>query len=569
LFRFEFLGWSHPEIKPARVSDVRLTIRADIEDRNFHSETQRNSGSEYHFHSNTHPLKTGPGFSFKPAADRQLRVQATAGVYHHEPEWCLNLAHTVEQSRGQTGEGDAFSPGWFDLPLEIGVPETLLLTAELHESGPSEFSVDFDRSSPEDPLPADDSFGRQLARAVQAYVVRRDEFKTIIAGYPWFLDWGRDSLICARGLISAGMTDVVEQLLIAFGRFEKDGTLPNTIHGEDASNRDTSDAPLWYGIVVEELAKVVGKRIYSTRVDRSGRTIGDVLSAIGLGYSRGTPNGIRVDESSGLVWSPSHFTWMDTNYPAGSPREGFPIEIQALWIRLLRQLHRVGSPQTKGFWMDLEEKATASFSALFWLDQDQRFSDCLICAPGTPAREALADDALRSNSLFAVTLGLADGERARATVRDAGRCLIVPGALRSLAPLPVRNRLPVCSSDGRLLNDPALPYIGQYAGDEDAQRKPAYHNGTAWTWTFPSFCEALAIAWGSEPAAIAAAKAYLGSMEPLLAEGCFGHLPEILDGDAPHQQRGCDAQAWGATEALRVWQWLAAKPSAPSDLTPP
>lgn len=107
-----------------------------------------------------------------------------------------------------------------------------------------------------------------------------------------------------------------------------------------------------------------------------------------------------------------------------------------------------------------------------------------------------------------------------------------------------------------MLNDPTNPYWGHYEGDEDTRRKPAYHNGTAWTWTFPVFCEALARAHDSAPEAVAAARAYLGSASDLLNEGCLGQLPEIVDGDAPHTQRGCDAQAWGATEALRVWTVL-------------
>jgi glycogen debranching enzyme len=111
--------------------------------------------------------------------------------------------------------------------------------------------------------------------------------------------------------------------------------------------------------------------------------------------------------------------------------------------------------------------------------------------------------------------------------------------------------------DGQLLNNPTAPYWPHYEGDEDTRRKPAYHNGTAWTWTFPSFCEALAQAWDFAPEAVAAAKSYLGSADHLLNEGCLGQLPEVLDGDAPHAQRGCDAQAWGATEALRVWKLLA------------
>jgi glycogen debranching enzyme len=136
------------------------------------------------------------------------------------------------------------------------------------------------------------------------------------------------------------------------------------------------------------------------------------------------------------------------------------------------------------------------------------------------------------------------------------RHLVIPGALRTLAPLPVNVALSIYSKDGYLLNDPKWPYWGRYEGDEDTRRKPAYHNGTAWCWTFPSFCEALVRAWDFAPEAVAAAKAYLGSMGRLLEEGCIGQLPEILDGDAPHIQRGCDAQAWSVTEALRVWKVL-------------
>jgi len=180
----------------------------------------------------------------------------------------------------------------------------------------------------------------------------------------------------------------------------------------------------------------------------------------------------------------------------------------------------------------------------------------LIAKNGQTAAEAKVDDALRGNYLFAVSLGLVTGERAKRCVEAAQKYLVVPGALRSLAPLPVSVPLPICGNNGQLLNNPAEPYWGHYEGDEDTRRKPAYHNGTAWTWTFPVFCEALARAWDFSPAAVAAARAYLGSLDQLMNNGCLGQIPEILDGDAPHTQRGCDAQAWGVTEALRVWKLL-------------
>jgi starch synthase (maltosyl-transferring) len=540
--------------------EVRLTVRVDIEDRNFHWETHRNSGADFHFSSNTRALVDAAGFAFTPAEDRKLRVASDIGVYHPQPEWCENIQYPVEASRGQVAAGDSYSPGWFELPMTRGASATLVVSADATTPAAEEVSAGkFSTGKPAGAavvFAKDDAFGQQLLRAAGAYVVRRDRGVTVIAGYPWFLDWGRDSLICARGLLAGGMTEQVKELLVTFGRFEKDGTLPNTIHGEDASNRDTSDAPLWYGIVCEEMATQSGAEFYQTRVD-ANRTIADVLLGIASGYARGTPNGIRMDAESGLIWSPSHFTWMDTNFPAGTPREGYPVEIQSLWIRLLRQAANIAAENERGRWRELASRAEVSFQKYFWLADHGYFADQLVAGPGRTAAQGVVDDSLRSNCLFAVSLGLVSGAAARSCVDAALRHLVVPGALRTLAPLPVSPPLPIYGNNGGgLLNNPVEPYWGRYEGDEDTRRKPAYHNGTAWTWTFPNFCEALAKAWEGAPEALAAARSYLGSMDRLLMHECVGQIPEILDGDAPHTQRGCDAQAWGVTEALRVWKLL-------------
>jgi len=562
-------------------ADVRLTVRFDIEDRNFHQETKHNGGADQHFSTNTHEIRNCIGFAFTPAPDRQLRVFANSGEYHSQPEWCENISHPVEQSRGQTGSGDAYSPGWFELPLPKGASVTLVVTAE-NDGSPHPASGH--------PLPAqrgegrgeghvqENHFEQQLSRAARQFVVRRDQGKTVIAGYPWFLDWGRDTCIAARGLLAAGMVDEVKQILLTFAKFEKDGTLPNLMHGEDAFNRDTSDAPLWFAIACEEFANLgrdgvppsltssgkMGRRhgvpptddFYSVLVDENGRTIRNVLLSIAENYTKGTPNGIRMDPDSALIWSPGHFTWMDTNFPAGTPREGYPIEIQVLWIRLLQQLEEISERAERKKWSDVATRAIASLEKLFWIEERGYYADLLIAKNGQSAAEAKVDDALRGNYLFAVSLGLVTGERAKRCVETAQKYLVVPGALRSLAPLPVSVPLPIYGNDDRLLNNPVEPYWPRYEGDEDTRRKPAYHNGTAWTWTFPAFCEALARAWDFAPEAVAAAKAYLSGMEQLMNEGCLGQVPEILDGDAPHAQRGCDAQAWSVTEALRVWKLL-------------
>ena len=551
---------AHGKQLPAE-ADVRLTVRFDIEDRTFHWETKRNGGADYHFSSNTHTLQTRDprpqtpiGFAFTPAPDRQLRVFADCGEYYPEPEWCENIPHPVEQSRGQTGSGDAYSPGWFELPLPKGASVTLVATAE-----PDAPSFGVPPSGGLDWLkPELQTFEARLIRAARQFVVRRGEGMTVIAGYPWFLDWGRDTFICARGLLAAGMVKEVKQILFTFAQFEKDGTLPNAIYGDNASNRNTSDAPLWFALACEEFSRAAQRDFYSAPVD-SNRTICDVLTNIAENYARGTPNGICMDADSALIWSPAHFTWMDTNHPAGTPREGYPIEIQALWIHLLRLLEKISATAEQQKWRELADRASASFEKLFWLEDKGWFADVLLAKNVQSAAQAKADDALRSNNLFVVSLGLVTGERAQRCVTAAQKYLVVPGALRSLAPLPVSVPLPIYGNDGRLLNNPIEPYWPRYEGDEDSRRKLAYHNGTAWTWTFPVLCEALARAWDFAPEAVAAARAYLGSMGQLMNEGCLGQIPEILDGDAPHTQRGCDAEAWGVTEALRVWKLLSGK----------
>ena len=552
----------HGEDLPAD-RKVTLTVRLDLEDRGFHAETRANEGANDHFNRHVRGLEDRAGFHFQPAQDRGLRAWSDLGLWHPAPEWCLGLPHTVEASRGMTDSGDAWSPGWFELPLDRATPVTLVATAEAGEDAPPPEHHHLTQPFRPGGAPVwtrtgerrRDSFGRQLRTAARAFLARRGSGSTVIAGYPWFLDWGRDTFIAARGYLAGGQAELVKSMLKTFARFEVQGTLPNMLNGDSTSDRDTVDAPLWFALAAEEASGILGRAVYQEKVDEH-RTLGDVLAAIARGYLEGTPNGIRVDPETALVWSPSHFTWMDTNYPAGTPRQGYPVEIQALWLRLLRQL--AGLDPT-GPWSDLAARAGASLD-LFWDDTLGHCHDLLIAPAGCGARQAQPDGLLRPNQVFLVSLGLVTGTRAQLIVTSVERYLLVPGALRTLAPLPAPVPLPIHDAGGRPLNDPIHPYWGRYEGDEDTRRKPAYHNGTGWVWLLPSFCEALARAWAFQPEAVAAARAYLGSLDGLLAKGCLGQLPEIIDGDAPHAQRGCDAQAWSATEAMRVWLMLNTDP---------
>ena len=320
-------------------------------------------------------------------------------------------------------------------------------------------------------------------------------------------------------------------------------------------NRDTSDAPLWFCVAAGDLMEALGDREV-LEAACGPRTLREVLVSILVHYRDGTPNGIRMDPASGLIYSPPHFTWMDTNYPAATPREGYPVEIQALWIASLRLVAR----KIDAEWNALAERAALALARLYVVKEGW-LADCLRAKAGEPAERAPQEDTLRPNQLLAVTLGVPLApELARAAVGACER-LLVPGAIRSLADRPVLAECGVWR-DGTLLNDPHRPYQGRYLGDEDTRRKPAYHNGTAWSWTFPLYVEALVLLYGES--ARATGLSLLGSAVERLNGGCLGHPPEICDGDAPHTARGCCAQAWGVSELLRVWLRVArAVPSLP------
>jgi glycogen debranching enzyme len=515
-------------------ASVTLTVRLDLEDRSFHEETSFSPDLERLWTRSLHPHEDGRGFAFRPAPGRGLQVRASTGAFHLEPEWCLGIGHPLEGERGQRDHGDAWSPGWFELPLAVGGSAELVLDVR-----PPEPSPRVPEPTPRVPgaRPAT-AFGDRLERALAAFPVARGEALSVIAGYPWFLDWGRDAAVAVRGLLAGGQAPDALRVLRTLGAAERQGSLPNQLGAE--GDRATSDAPLWFALACEEAAEILGAGVYATDLG-DGRTLQDAVESVGRAHLSRTASGARMDLDSGLVWSPARHTWMDTGHPACTPREGYPIELQFLWLRLLRQLARLGTPPAETPWEELAGRCEGSLG-LFWLEPQGWCADVLEGPAGTPAGRAAADGRLRPNQLLGIGLGCVRGSRARRMVEAASRHLLVPGGLRSLAPL----------------EHAGLPYAGRYAGDEDRQRKPAYHNGTAWVWWLPLYAEALAAAWDFEATAVAAARAHLGDLAALLDSGCLGQLPELLDGDAPHAPRGCDAQAWSVSEALRVWRRLEA-----------
>ena len=477
---------------------VRLVFRPDIEWRSFHASTKAYAGLEQLFPATV--TASPRGFAFAPY-DGRFVMSVDNGLYHHEPQWCYNVGHPEEGARGQDPSGDLFSPGWISADLKVG--DSVTLYGALNpETVPT--ALRFAELSAGDRVA---SVPETLKKSIDLYIVKRDDLKTVIAGYPWFLDWGRDTFIFMRGMLAAGKTDEALKILQAFAAFEENGTLPNIIYGKTAGNRDTTDAQLWFIRCVQEIEAL------GVDVTELKKTCASLVDH----YIKGTPNGIRTDAASGLVWSPSHFTWMDTNYPACTPRIGYPVEIEALWISALAYLGRT----------ELAAQAKASLLKYFKRPNGNGFYDCLAAPHGEPAAQAKPEDTVRPNELFLITLGVTDDRSILRSVEE----LLVPGGIRSL-------------------NASHALYRGVYAGDEDTCRKPAYHNGTIWAWPFPLYAEALAMTGAASRET--ALQLLAGAVENLNT-GCLCHVSENADGDAPHAQKGCTAQAWSDSELLRVW----------------
>ena len=529
---------------------VTLRVRPEIDCRTNHETIKA-----YQWAESVYPTAVkevgGHGFVFLPNGKFGLRMWSDS-PFSKKCAWRYSQAFPEDAERGLDALCDEFSPGEFQCELRGG--ESFLLGMESDTASAFAGTLQPLEAISWDGQPAELPLEEALRQGMSAYLAFRDRYRTVIAGYPWFLDWGRDTLICLRGYIAAGCFAESRDIIRQFASFEQNGTIPNMIRGGDASDRATSDAPLWLFVAVGDFLKnnPSGKDILT--MDCGGRPLQAILESIAEHLVAGAENGVRMDKASGLLYSPSHYTWMDTNYPAGTPRQGYPVEIQALWIYALTLLNDISSKSAAIKWLGHARKSLAT---LYVRGDGKGLSDCLHAdGPHVGAREATADDAVRPNQLLALTLTDVFDYKAVAMdiLADCAR-LLVPGAIRSLASADVTTPLRIIR-DGKALNDPYHPYWSHYTGDEDTRRKPAYHNGTAWGWQMPLYCEALVKVYGAE--ALPAAIAICGSAADVMERRCIGHLPEICDGDVPHTPRGCPAQAWSVCEFHRVYAALRA-----------
>jgi predicted glycogen debranching enzyme len=481
---------------------------------------------------------------------RPYRLSISDGQYTAAPEWYWNFWHRLEAQRGLDALEDLLTPGTFTADLQPGLPVFLIATAEsAAPAAGAEVQNALKAASQRLAAPLPKSapvWIRTLAQASDQFIVRRvapgadaitsAALPSIIAGYPWFTDWGRDTMISLPGLaICLRRYELCAGILRAYAAFVDRGMLPNCFPDSagTAPQYNTADATLWMFQALDEYLR-------ASPDPGLARELFPTLTAIVHAHSDGTRYGIRVDPADGLLRAGeagTQLTWMDAKHGdrVFTPRIGKPVEINALWLNALdvavRLAARVRDNGEKRFCQTLLSRASANFGR-FWNEEKACLYDVIDVDGG-----AGHDGRIRPNQVLAVSLPccVLPPERMRAVVDCCGRELLTSYGLRSLS-----------AKDAG--------YIGRYEGDP-GQRDAAYHMGTVWTWLLGPFARAHYRVYGDARLA----QSFLAPIAQHLDGACLGTVSEIFDGDAPHSARGCFAQAWSVAEILRSWLYLERK----------
>jgi len=466
-------------------------------------------------------------------------IYAPSATYHHNPRWFYHFNYRVEKYRGLDYTEDLFNHGILSVELKKGDVFSLIISTENPQDRNSAELLETEIRRKQK-LIADSGSDvvKQLIIAADQFIVRRDisqrgnagsaSLKTIIAGYHWFTDWGRDTMISIPGLcLSTKRYEDAKKILSAFSRSISMGMLPNRFQDNNAAPEyNNVDGTLWYFISIYKywLATKDSEFVIDSMLP--------VLKDIIDWHYRGTRYNIHVD-SDGLLYAGEkgqQLTWMDARIGdwVVTPRMGKPVEIQALWYNALcifSELLTLNGQHVDGLKMAAQASlAKESFLRLFWNPEAGCLFDC-IDETGKP------DGSLRPNQLFAMSLpfALIEGEKAKSVLNIVSEKLYTPVGLRSLSP-----------DDSR--------YIGIYGGNL-LQRDSAYHQGTVWSWLLGPYVESvIKIELNGRMEARQLVEAFIYHLN----EGCIGSVSEIMDGNGSHHPRGCIAQAWGVAEILRV-----------------
>lgn len=508
-------------------SDVSLELRPLLSFVDYHSMRHEAEPFDPRF------IATSNCVWMKPAETApEIFFNHNAAEVEGNGSWYRNFEYELEKERGFDHREDLYQP--FSLTFGLGaIPAVVIVsTRQINFADASEFEKAeiARREGLCEIARAEDATTRTLVRAADQFIVSRGEGHTVIAGYPWFSDWGRDTMIALPGLtLATNREGIAQGILKEFAGHISQGMIPNRFPDEgETPDYNTVDATLWFFESARAYAEKTGdlefirKELY--------RQFRSIISE----HVDGTRYGIKVDEDGLLTAGEEgvQLTWMDAKYgdEVFTPRTGKAVEIQALWYNALKTMEdfaaAFGDRKKAKRFGKMAKKARNSFNKKFWNSDEE----CLFDVVGPDFEDA----SVRPNQIFAVSLkhSMLSLFRAKKVVQKVERELFTPYGLRSLAP-----------------SDPGYRPI--YAGSP-YERDSAYHQGTVWAWLMGPFIDALRRTYPKGRKLNKHLDLIFESCSEHLEEAGVGQISEIFDGNEPHRPRGCFAQAWSVAEMLRV-----------------
>lgn len=516
------LCWGRPVvgirylIDPGPHKKVELRVNPFVALRDFHA-TQRKGEFMY-------DLKHAEKSCSVSRHGLKLSMRVDHGTFNQRPDWWYDHTYPLETERGLDDREDLFTPGYFSFIADKAGSITLWASTDSLDGPLPDFEAERKKIVASNLVPTMPTVTQQrLARAAGAFIVKRNRDgnrvgASILAGFPWFADWGRDTMISLPGLLlSTSRFKEAGQVLSVFAGHVSEGMIPNVFDdytSEPAYN--TVDASLWFVHAVHEYLRATKDR------DLFDSLLKPACEQIIDGYRDGTRYGIRMDEADGLITAGdvhTQLTWMDAKCAgiAFTPRHGKAVEINALWYNALMLM---GETQ-------LAAKTKASFAKAFWISPFRGLADVV-----TDGRQ---DKSIRPNQIYAASLPHSplSLDEQRAVVEVVRRELLTPFGLRTLAP-----------------GEPGFqPRITGPQFDRDK----AYHNGTIWPWLIGGFLEAYLRVNARSPESREQARRWLTPLVDSMSDhGCLGSISECYEAQSPHRPVACFAQAWSVAEVLRL-----------------
>jgi predicted glycogen debranching enzyme len=502
-------------IDPGPHKQVELRLQPFVALRDFHALTRKNQ--------TTYDLSQKDGSVIVGQRDMKLHLRTDRGSFVQRPDWWYDHTYPVETERGQDDREDLFTPGHF--AFLATAPVDLTFWAGL-QNGLDKLDFDTEKkrvieSNGVKSMPTPTQ--QRLVRSASQFIAKRtppggSPGTTLLAGFPWFSDWGRDTMISLPGLLlSTSRFQQAGQVLSVFAGHVSDGMIPNNF--DDYSNEpsyNTVDASLWFIHAVFQYLRATKDH------DLFDSLLRPACQEVIEGYCNGTRYGIRMDPADALIWSgdaTTQLTWMDAKMGdvVFTPRHGKAVEINALWYNALCLLNHT----------DLAARVKQSFLDAFWISPYRGLADVVT---GALSR----DLSVRPNQIFAVSLPHSplSADQQKSVVEVVRRELLTPMGLRTLA----------TGETG---------YRPRYTGNQFL-RDQAYHNGTIWPWLIGPFLDAHLRVNQHSPDARLQARAWLKPLIDHLEDACVGSISEIMEAEPPHRAVGCCAQAWSVAEVLRL-----------------